>query len=404
LKNNFKSKKMKMFKISKAIIICLITSLGLLASCSEDEGVTNIPSENLTKKLEDAFAFINDDPSRFSSVISVEIPSKNYSFKRAFGNATPNQEMTIDDQFYSASIGKMITATMILKYAEEGVLNLDDPITDFLSPSVVNGLNINNGIDYSSQITIRQLVGHKSGLGNYATDGTPGANGLPPAFNLVLDNPNQFWSGLETINWHKQNTPSFGLPNEAFYYSDTGYVLLGLIIESISQKAVDVEVYEKILQPLGMDRTYYYYHGATRGAISNREPSNAYLDDIALNFPAMSIDWTGGGLITSTEDLTKFLKAVVKGNFLNSQSKALMQTFGKGEFETTEYGLGLERIFNTSNSKFYGLGHGGLTGSMAYYLPAYDAYVVYTINQLASEKTPEELLDLIWEALEEVQL
>ena len=91
------------------------------------------------------------------------IPSKGYEWDSAWGYANPNQNIlaTENDQFYIASIGKMTLATLTMLFVEQGQLHLNDPIKMYLPDSIMTGLHTYNGTDYSGQITIKHLLGHR---------------------------------------------------------------------------------------------------------------------------------------------------------------------------------------------------------------------------------------------------
>ena len=138
--------------------------------------------------------------------------------------------------FYIASIGKTFTAVLVAKLQESGKLTFNDKISNYLSPEVLKGLFVYNGIDYQSEVTIQQLLGHTSGVADYWED--PVVSGKPMQ-ELVLADTNHLWTPLELVSFSRDNQKAFNKPGAAFHYSDTGYVLLGLIIEKVTGKSFD---------------------------------------------------------------------------------------------------------------------------------------------------------------------
>jgi D-alanyl-D-alanine carboxypeptidase len=385
---------MKMKKIISAIALLVVL---FTSSCNDDHVDYTIENISLSKKLQSVFDGVKSDPSLYSASLSVIIPDRDFKFKAAYGNATPTQVMLPDDQFFSASIGKMVTSVIIMKLLDEGKLGLDDAISKYLATNITDGLHVFNKVDYSKQITIRQLLNHTSGLPDFLLAGVPDANGLSPFFQALFSNVEHTWTAVELINFHKQNFQPIAKPGDVFEYSDTNYQLLGLIIESITSKKLHEYAYEKIFQPFGMSHSYYFFHELERGNAIGRTASWSYISDIPINFPGMSFDWAAGGLITTSEDLLKFLKQAVSGNYLSTKSKAAMQTFVTTK-AGYDYGLGMMRITYGPGSDNYIIGHEGATNAVAFYLPQYNAYIIGTLNQVYS--TTVTITDLLFNCIQ----
>ncbi|MGI9612362.1 MAG: serine hydrolase domain-containing protein, partial [Acidimicrobiales bacterium] len=162
------------------------------------------------------------------------------------------QALADTDQLRIYSVTKAVTAVIILQLAEEGVLDLDDPITDWLPPSTIAEVPNND------QMTIRHLLTHSSGAADYFDTIRPGEQ--QPAFIGELLGQAQtgefhWYTPQELIEFSTQFEPPFA-PGDGTTYSNTGYVMLGLIIEAATGNPVHDEMTARVLEPLGLTSTY----------------------------------------------------------------------------------------------------------------------------------------------------
>jgi len=166
--------------------------------------------------------------------------------------------MTVDTPYFIASITKMYTAAAILKLHEQELLNLDEVISKYLPASLINGIHVYKGKDYSSQIKVCQLVNQTSGLADYFEDKPKGGHSLSDdlkqGHDRELDVP-QIMAIVRGLS------PKFkpGDKNGAkASYADTNYQLLGAIIEAVTGKSVADNFQELIFAPLDLKHTYAY--------------------------------------------------------------------------------------------------------------------------------------------------
>lgn len=267
----------------------------------------------------------------------------------------------------------------------------------------MTGLHEYQGQSYGAQITIRQLLGHTSGLPDYILDGDQNGNQLPDFIELMLMQPDKFWLPEETIAYAKANlTPHFP-PGQGYHYSDTNYQLLGLIIQNVTGKALHEVYRERLFSPLGMSNTYVEHYETPRPAIAGRGLSHVYFGPVDYTeMRAITADWAGGGLASTAEDLNRFLRAFVDDRiFQNVASKNAMLTWNSAG----EYGLGVARVDYAAigiNGVGIILGHDGFPGSFMFYWPDQDITIAGTLNQFAPATTPV----LVWvaEILKQVKL
>ena len=146
--------------------------------------------------------------------------------------------MNIDQPYFIASTTKLFTTAIILKLRAEGKLSLDDKISKYIDKSILSGLHIYKGKEYSQDLTIKHLLSHTSGLPDYFQG--KGANGKSLE-NEITEGNDQFWTFEQAIERTKKMASLFapGTKGKA-NYSDANFQLLGKIIETITHKSYSV--------------------------------------------------------------------------------------------------------------------------------------------------------------------
>jgi D-alanyl-D-alanine carboxypeptidase len=219
---------------------------------------------------------------------------------------------------------KMFVATIVLKLQEEGKLNINDKISNYL-----HGDNIDK-IKNAEKATIRQLMQHSSGINNYIQS---------LQFQTAsLNNFIKEWNADELLSYSYHKAPYFS-PDEDVRYSNSGYILLGLLID------------EKIINPLGLTNTQF----AGKNPVPN-EIVRGYID-MYSNFNVIeSTYYSGwdyytadGSLISNTYDMNVFFRALMSGRIINTASLNEMLTWKKPkevavDFFPISYGLGIFKI------------------------------------------------------------
>lgn len=282
--------------------------------------------------------------------------------------------MQTDTPFEIASITKAVTAATILKLVENGRLSLDAKLSEVL-PEKAAGFKVDP--------TIRQLMSHTSGLLHYWEDGPKGQDGNNAFLRAFLANPNRYWSSNEILDY-AQAIPTKA-PGKKFHYSDTNFVLLGVLIEKITGTPLAQAYRELIFNPLGMKSTWLTYHEPRIGLV----PSHRFEDDDDLdNVRRQSADWAGGGLVSTAKDLERFLRGLASGKlFKNPRTLDLMlQTVPTGD-EDVSYGLGLYVVRLAKNQGTV-WGHDGHGNSFAYYWPERGIAFTGTLNQTENDWWP----------------
>lgn len=224
--------------------------------------------------------------------------------KEGFGMANmeydiPNQPNT---KHRLGSITKQFTAALILQLAEEGKLKLDEPISTYLP-------------DYkgpaADKVTIHHLLTHSSGIPNYTS--------FEGFFEEHSRDP---YSPGDFVKMFADSTLQF-TPGEKFSYSNSGYFLLGYIIEKVTGKPYEQVLQERILDPLNMKDTGYDHHATI---LKNRASGYEKNGDGYVNAPYldMSLPYAAGSLYSTVEDLYKWDRALYDNKLLSEESKKLM--------------------------------------------------------------------------------
>ena len=222
-----------------------------------------------------------------------------------FQAGSPNTTETV---FKLASVTKPITALCVLQLRDRGLLALDDPISKYL-PDYPDG----------SSIRIIHLLSHTSGIPEYAT----------VAFLGRADRP---YASEELLRHFRDKKPRF-TPGTAFEYSNSNYIALGLIIESVSGMTYGDFVAKNVFGPVGMDSSRY---GAVAGLATGylRLAADGGIAAFPIDLSSM---YSSGGLVSTVEDLYKLDRALGGEALLRRASKSLMST---AAFEFSDYGLG----------------------------------------------------------------
>jgi D-alanyl-D-alanine carboxypeptidase len=334
--------------------------------------------------ITDAWVSENGAPG---ALLLVDAPDLNFTWQGAAGMAIPEQEEPLSpgDQFIISSMTKMITAVTVMKLVEQGDLALDDPISLYLPEEMVSRLLVLEGDSYGEIITVRQLLSHTSGLGDFSNGEDADGNGLPDFKDLVLNEPDTVWDETMVLDWAIANAPPVARPGETFNFSDTNYQLLGMIIESASGLALHDAFRQLIFEPLGMDHTYFEFRETAVPGPDGRGVSHAYYQGNLWNeLDSHSYEWGSGGLVSTAADMNTFLWAWVNGDlFEDPASKEAMMEWVETPDAGVHYGFGILRfVLEEWDIPGLGevLGHSGLFNSQAFYWPEQNMTIVGTLN------------------------
>ena len=324
----------------------------------------NRTEDNLNELLKAEFK----KPYSNSILLSVQSGDGKISFEGTVGKGSPQSP------YFVASVSKMYTATIIMQLVDEGQLDLNDPIDQYLSHLPLDGIHIYEGKDYSHQLKIYQLLHQTSGLADYF------AKGLNEGFKK---NQDRFYSVRDVIDIIREQKPFAAPDSGRSHYSDTNFQLLGALIEVVTELPLADAFKKRIFTPLEIEDTYLYDNN-TPSAI---EPLPFYHKDDQLSLPlAMTSERGAGGVVSTMADSQRFLRAYFEGRLFREAHFETMMAW-KRMFFPMQYGYGLWRfqlprwltLFQKTPEL---IGHAGVNGAMAFYNPDNDLYITGTLNQL----------------------
>jgi len=270
-----------------------------------------------------------------------------------------------DMVFEIGSITKQFTAAAIMMLVDEGRLSVDDPLSKFL-PGYPNGENI----------TVEHLLTHTSGIVSY-TD-------IPEVMETQARNDR---SVEEIMDWFRDR-PAVFHPGERWAYNNSGYVLLGAIIEELSGVSYAEFLQDRIFTPLEMENSYY---GSQTELIPRRASGYGRDADGYVNaeYLSMTLPYAAGALMSNVDDLYMWNRALHGGEVMSAESYQRMITpFVLNDGQATDYAFGL--VIGAVRGHRAIRHGGGIFGyvTSAIYLPDDDAFVAVFSNNPASDVGP----------------
>jgi D-alanyl-D-alanine carboxypeptidase len=270
-----------------------------------------------------------------------------YEKSRGVRDIVTNAELSAVDFFRIGDLTKTFTTTVLLQLVDENKLQLDNKLNMYF-PAIPN----------SDSISVRQLLNMTSGLYDYVTDSV--------FWSQVKANPLRVWTPQELVNASTSHQPYFP-PGTGWHYSNTNTVIIGMIIEQITNNSLKQEIQNRILTPLNLLNTAFPTN-------QNMPPGNVcngymfsstlgFYENLTLKFDP-SWSWSSGNMTSNLVDLKVWIKAVVNGSLLNSVTQEERLKFIYTGTPSTKYGLGL-----------YNLQDGFIGHKGAY--PGYSNIVVY---------------------------
>jgi D-alanyl-D-alanine carboxypeptidase len=346
---------------------------------------------------------VKKDKEVRNCVLSVTKGDGTFSWSGAAGIASQAGQvpMSKDTPIYIASITKLYTATAIMRLYEKGALSLDDPMSKYLPEGLIRGIHVYKGKDYSPGITIKQLLSHTSGIADYYSEKPKGGKSL---FEMFLDEPERSWTVDETIERvRKDLKPNFA-PGTDASYSDTNFQLLGKVIETITGKPLHIVYEDFFFRPLGFKHTWLI--GRSKPQLSSTgAPADIFYKEANITKTRSNGSyWADGGIVSTTEEMIIFLKALKEGRIVSEDSLKLMHNWHKLEFPL-QYGFGTMVFqFPPFISKVLKVsplwGHSGSTGSFLYYSEDQNLYLAGSINQVGSKIKPFILMVKVMRAFQ----
>ncbi len=323
-----------------------------------------------------------------------------WTFAWGVSDLTTEEPITPGDYVRIGSVTKPVTTVAVLSMVDEGLVDLDTPVTAYL------GDDWYGKYEHGPQITLRHLMGHTTGFVEYAFD--PGFFVLGSARLGVPIAPE------EIVRFTTNYGPVAEFETE-YNYSTAGHVIAGMIIEAVTGNPADVEIRSRVLAPLGLENTYLppnelppvpvidsYNAGLLYSAFTSltNVPDEArhnfmgtdYLstDEYPQEF-LQTAGWTGGGIETLIGDVPKMFRGLFTGGLISDESLAEMTSAGVNP----GYGLG---VGIDDIGGLLGYSHGGGTPAFrtrALYIPELDLTLAATANVLPPNPDMNEFVDAL---------
>ena len=232
-------------------------------------------------------------------VVGIWIPDEgSYVATRGVSDIKTRQPIRIDDHFRIGSITKTFTATLLLIFADEEKLGLDDPVSKYVA-WVPNG----------DKITLRMLADMTAGLHSYTEDDA--------WVKTMFSNLKRVWTPRELVDVGLKSPPDFA-PGQGWHYSNTNYVLLGMILEQVAGKKIQDAFAEKMFKPLKLTQTSWPVGGALPNPYAHGTTVQS-LDDTLADATHRDPSWafTAGELVSTMADLRTWVVSYTTGTLVS---------------------------------------------------------------------------------------
>lgn len=361
-----------------------MTSALVATACQADEGravsTSSVPhigergAAALTSALEQAVA--QGIPGAQAVVTD---GSGTWSVSAGAGDLATGKPFPDNSHYRIGSNTKTFVSTVVLQLVAEGKVDLDAPIERYL-PGIVHG----NGSD-GTRITVRKLLQHNSGIPDYLIDGdTPKPGQITPT---ERNRWQRFTSDEELAI--ALALPAYFEPGAKFQYTNTNFLLAGMIVQKVTGQSIAAEITDRIIEPLALRGTSF--PGPDDTALPDPHPiAYADMDGKRVDITRQNTTWAGaaGAMISTGADMNTFLTALLTGKLLpRPQLDELMRTIPTDKPDA-EYGLGISRVRLSCGIDAWG--HtGGLPGfrTLVRYAPSKNRAVTLAFNELPA--TPE---------------
>ncbi|MFC1547063.1 serine hydrolase domain-containing protein [Candidatus Neomarinimicrobiota bacterium] len=287
-----------------------------------------------------------------------------------------------NSRYHIASIGKIFTSTLISQLVEQGKLQFDTPIATILPDTLLDDLFIYKGTDYRDRVQVRHLLNHTSGVADYFEDQPKDG---PSFLQQALADPQRTRTPDDALTFTRKHLKAMAPPGAKFHYSDTGYHLLGKIIESVTGDSLHRVLHQRIFEPLAMRQSQMLFYS---------EPADPNAPDMLRTWMGevevsshkwVKADWAGGGVVTTTEDLLKYMRALVHHELVGEETLQAWQDWARFGYGM-DYGYGILRLNFHKFTPFYSKdlnvwGNWGSVATFMFYNPKHDAYIIGAFNQ-----------------------
>lgn len=292
-----------------------------------------------------------------------------------------------DRQFFIASATKLYVTAILAQLHAEGRLTWDAPIATYLPELDLSGLTQQSGHDGAATITVQQVMAHTAGLPDYFEGKRPGGSTFTRALASDFS-----WDLDDVLHWSRELGP--GTPGKGLY-SDTGYQLLGAVIEALDQRSFAASVAERLCLPLDLTRTYVF---SPAGLGGYDQIASLRVGDATARIPqVMASVQADGGIVSTLTDGMTFLDAFFSGRLFARRTLDWIASDWHRIFFPLEYGNGIMRFQMPAAMTGFRrvppfIGHSGASGTVMFRSEELALTVTGTVNQVRHRSMPFRLL------------
>jgi D-alanyl-D-alanine carboxypeptidase len=367
-------------RILTLMAACLVVFVPLSATSDDSPQATAATVTGVEFPVWDSqlTAWINDPADTRcdapGGVLLVDSASGRYLRGAGVASLESQRAIDVNDRFEIGSNTKSFTVVLALQLQEAGLLSMDDPLGKWLPELAAK-------IPGGEQVTLRQLAGNRSGIRDYAD----------PLMQPLVDNNDQDglakeYAPSDLVEYALgQGAPSFE-PGNSWQYSSTNFILLGMVVETVTGKQLTELYQERIFDVLGMADSFYRPASLPKDEVVNGYytiPDGRIVDVTAWN---LTQGGAAGGIISTAADMARYAGALMHGKLF--QKNATLEemtgfttlTIEQGGGFFAGYGLGL---ISYATNGFHAIGHSGQTPGFQtiwFYVPEADSIVVFMTN------------------------
>lgn len=324
------------------LLLCLITFI----SFGKPKGTPFASGKEIEESLKTIMDSIIADTYVPGLVTGIWAPNEGVSFVYTTGTSDLKTNAPMDENmiFRIGSNTKTFTVTVLLQLVDEGLINLNDQLSDYLP-----------NFPRSKEVSIEMLTNMRSGIYNYSESEDFGL--------IMLKNPTHFWLPEDLIAIAAEQ-PYYFDPGTDFHYSNTNTIIIGVIIEMITGNSLESEIRIRIIDKLGLKNTRYLNNGTE---IPGYHPKAYYKGPYDLAFPECSelldCSWAGaaGSMVSNLFELKIYAEALSGGYFLSDTLQQHRLDCHEMPGSDKKYGLG---IFSYDNFYGHSGGYPGFTSLM----------------------------------------
>jgi D-alanyl-D-alanine carboxypeptidase len=341
-----------------------------------------LPGERLQQELE-AYVEAGRVPG-----LSVGLATAHETLALAAGRRDPRHESPLEpsDLLCAGSTGKTFVAAVVLQLVAEQKLALDT-----LAAEILGAEPWYESLPNAGELSVRTLLAHRTGLPRYE---------FQPAFGRdLVAKKDHVWRPEELLAYVSDHEPAFPV-DAGFTYSDTNYIVLGMLVERVAKASLYAEVERRMLTPLGLERVRPQdgrrIPGLVQGHAGARHPlgfPEFVIGDDGLFCTNPQFEWAGGGFVSSGGDLARWARALYGGEVLPRELRSAMMAAQPAPELGRDVGYGLGAIaWKTPHGP--AVGHEGFfPGYMSCmrYWPEHDLAVAVQVNTSEFAALPRPL-------------